>query len=51
MDGSGTYTITLSELQRLSRADGRRADRIMHDPFRLMVTDGRVMSLTQLRYP
>jgi hypothetical protein len=50
-NGSGTYTISLSELQRLSRADGRRADRIMHDPFRLTVTDGRVTALTQLRYP
>jgi hypothetical protein len=48
---SGTYTIALAELQRLSRADGRRADRIMHDPFRLTVTDGRVTALTQLRYP
>ena len=50
-NGSGTYAISLSELQRLSRADGRRADRIMHDPFRLTVTDGRVTALTQLRYP
>ncbi len=50
-NGSGTYSISLSELQRLSRADGRRADRIMHDPFRLTVTDGRVTALTQLRYP
>jgi hypothetical protein len=50
-NGSGTYTISLSELQRLSRVDGRRADRIMHDPFRLTVTDGRVTALTQLRYP
>ena len=50
-NGSGTYVISLSELQRLSRAGGRRADRIMHDPFRLTVTDGRVTALTQLRYP
>jgi hypothetical protein len=50
-NGSGTYTISLSELQRLSRVDGRRADRIMGDPFRLSVSDGRVTALTQLRYP
>ena len=50
-NGSGTYAISLSELQRLSRADGRRADRIMRDPFRLTVTDGRITALMQLRYP
>ena len=49
--GSVTYTIALSELQRLMRTDSRRAQRITNDPFRATVTDGRVTALTQLRYP
>ncbi len=49
--GSVTYTIALSELQRLMRTDSRRAQRITNDPFRVTVTDGRVTALTQLRYP
>lgn len=47
----GTVTISLAELQRLSRAESRRADRISHDPFRMSVVDGRVTALHELRYP
>lgn len=47
----GTVAISLAELQRLSRADSRRADRILNDPFQLTVVDGRVSALRQLRYP
>lgn len=49
--GSGTYTISSAELQALSRADARRAERIMNDPFRVTVVDGRITALRQLRYP
>ena len=49
--GPGTVSISLAELQRLSRADSRRADRIFNDPFQLTVVDGRVTALRQLRYP
>jgi len=49
--GSGTDTISLAELQALSRADTRRAERIMNDPFRASVVDGRITALSQLRYP
>jgi hypothetical protein len=47
----GTVAISLAELQRLMRADSRRADRITHDPFRITVVDGRVTALRELRYP
>jgi hypothetical protein len=50
-NGSDTSTIALSELQRLMRTSSSRASRITSDPFRIVVTDGRVTALTQLRYP
>ena len=48
--GRGTFTIPLAELQRLTRTDSRRADRVNHDPFRITIVDGRVTALSQLRY-
>jgi hypothetical protein len=49
--GGGTFAIPLAELQRLSRADSRRADRLSHDPFRITVVGGRITALRELRYP
>ena len=44
----GTVAISLAELQRLMRADSRRADRITHDPFRITVVDGETTSVVTL---
>jgi hypothetical protein len=49
--GGFTTTVSAAELQRLMRADSRRAERITNDPFRLTVVDGRVTAFRQLRYP
>ncbi|CAN5770503.1 hypothetical protein BH18ACT17_BH18ACT17_10570 [soil metagenome] len=50
--GAGrTYSIGLGELQRLMRADSRRAERVTNDPFQLTIVDGRITALRQLRYP
>ncbi|MGH2538888.1 MAG: hypothetical protein ACRDGK_00020 [Actinomycetota bacterium] len=47
----GTYTVSISELQRLSHSDAARARAIFHDPFSMTVAGGEVTSLRQLRYP
>lgn len=48
--GRGTFTIPLADLQRLTRTESRRADRVNHDPFRITVVDGRITALRQLPY-
>ena len=49
--GGNRFTIGLGELQRLMRADTRRAERVTNDPFRITVVDGRITTLRQLSYP
>jgi hypothetical protein len=46
----GTTSISLPELQRLSRIGTRRGERVTNDPFAITVTDGRITALRQLRY-
>ena len=43
-------TITLAELQRISRSDSARAERIIRHPFSMTVVGGRITSLRELRY-
>ena len=50
-NGAGTRAVSLTELQRLSRADTARARAMFHDPFSMTVVGGQVTSLRELRYP
>ena len=48
---AGTTTVSLTELQRLSRAKSARARAMFRNPFSMTVADGQVTSLRELRYP
>jgi hypothetical protein len=50
-NGSGTYTVSLEELQRLSNAESRRAADVFRSPFSMTLAGGQVTSLRELVYP